>query len=358
MNRSTIFVGFFVTALFTTGCSREVIEPHVTDKDPPELAFHNVTPSAGPFVRDSEGSASPVKFPLIGLTDPVKEELIPFVAYQSLWVLEDGKAVDIEVKDLGGSGAPSAIDMVFVIDNSGSMGEEADRIAEGILSYSAALASAGWDIRFGCVGQDGTINGGIGLTTTSDFSAYLTRPNRQGTARTRGISDPNASAIAAWATQNQLYGENGVLGVRCAEETFAWRPDAVRVFINFTDEPIQSPSTTDLWTTNRYCNEWTPARGTIHTVWSGDPLVNESWLPGLDDNPADLSDCTGGKTLEIASDASDLALAQLPFVSELQASVTVSFDSANPEASHTVEIIVQNGSTADGNVVLPDITYR
>lgn len=50
-----------------------------------------------------------------------------------------------------------AADVVFLVDNSGSMGEEANAIARDIIDWAEKLAASSLDVRFGCVGYDGGI---------------------------------------------------------------------------------------------------------------------------------------------------------------------------------------------------------
>ena len=74
---------------------------------------------------------------------------------QNIWVTVDDKPKGILVINNGGNASKAvAVDLVFLVDNSGSMGQEADAIARDIVAWANELASSGLDIRFGCVGYE------------------------------------------------------------------------------------------------------------------------------------------------------------------------------------------------------------
>ena len=85
---------------------------------------------------------------------------------QNVWVEVDGKPKGIAVvnnADNEGSQTMPKIDLVFCVDNSGSMSEEADAIARDIVNWANLLQNSSLDIRFGCVGYSmwGEISGAV-----------------------------------------------------------------------------------------------------------------------------------------------------------------------------------------------------
>ena len=94
---------------------------------------------------------------------------------QNVWVEVDGKPKGIAVvnnADNEGSQTMPKIDLVFCVDNSGSMSEEADAIARDIVNWANLLQNSSLDIRFGCVGYSmwGEISGAINMTDANTIS--------------------------------------------------------------------------------------------------------------------------------------------------------------------------------------------
>jgi uncharacterized protein YegL len=85
------------------------------------------------------------------------------------------------------------VDIVFVIDNSGSMGEEADKVAEKIKDFAAKLVASGVAAKFAVVGFNGGITGALDFTDVAGIETYLNRD--KGTMRTGGFEGPNADTL-------------------------------------------------------------------------------------------------------------------------------------------------------------------
>ncbi|MGE5805675.1 MAG: hypothetical protein ACM34M_07795 [Ignavibacteria bacterium] len=349
-------------------------DPSNTDipEDPASAApvpvINNITPSA-PAPAKVPGNPNRIMINLIGVIDPVTEQQINLVANQSLFVVEDSKNKGILVSSAGGSTTLNA-DVVFVVDNSGSMGEEADSIASKIIAFVNYLQAYGINLKVGCVGYDGSIYGGVNLTDAVTLKNYLNRPYYTGTSRTVGFAGPDSSVLYN-AANNFSYtgGENGILGICFADTFFSWRSNSARVYINFTDEGTQP----DYY--GYYCNEslksrWKPEKGTIHTVFS---LSSSYWNGAVPDTSSEkenysdwnqyyerpwaVSWFSGGTIKFVHSDATDLDLTALPVTGVLANSVKVEFLTADPNAVHDLEIIIKNASTPDGKTTFNNITY-
>lgn len=318
----------------------------------PATTINNVVPSAS-FAR-TPGNESRIRINLLGLTDPTTGQPITFTANQTLFVTEDGTLKGIKISTIGGTSTLAA-DVVFTVDNSGSMGEEADSIASKIIEFVNFLQSSGLDLRVGVVGYNGRVTGAVNLTTASLLNAYLTRTGFTGTSRTVGYGGADSARLqtAAGTFASGVFGENGIVGVWFADSLFSWRGGAQRVYVNFTDEPTQ-PNNIVYWSTEGLCARWLPTKGTIHTVYSAD--TSRTWTRLQTERPWDLSTCTGGTSKFIPTNAAGLDLRNLPVTGALASSRLVEFLSGNPNAPHTVIITVKT-TTADGQTTFSNITY-
>ena len=286
-----------------------------------------------------------------GIINPVTNQPIQFVPQGNLFVTEDNVVKGLKVSKVGG-GTILQADVVFTVDNSGSMGQESDSVAAGIIKFANFLQASGLDVRFGIVGYWGTISGAINFTDAATIENYLNRNTFGGTSRTVGFSGPDSAALETNAMGfGGSGGENGVEAVLFADTNFTWRSSAQSVFINFTDEPTQSNGI--VWNTNHMCMS-IGGRATVHTVFSNDSTAY-SWSDTRE-RPWDMSACTGGTVKFIDSQASGLDLSDLPVAGALANSYLVEFLSANGGVAHNVEITVKE-SNADGKRVYTGITY-
>ena len=110
----------------------------------------------------------------------------------------------------------SKIDMVFILDNTGSMGTEIAAVKNSIAAFSASLEASGADVKFGVV-------------------SYGDDPSEQAS-----IECTTAAAVKTWLDALPLgYGgdgpENPFTAIMTAMNTFSWRTGAQKVFIVLTD---------------------------------------------------------------------------------------------------------------------------
>ena len=368
-------------AALTSGCKKDISDPlaaTATNADiPPDpegsapaTALNNIVPS-GVFSRTA-GSECRIKINMLGITNPSNGRFIELAANQSVFVTEDGVLQGLKVTNVSAGNALSA-DVVFTVDNSGSMSEEADSIAGKIISFVYKLRTSGIDLRVGCAGyRYGVINGARNLTDAATLISYLSRTT--GTSRTVGFEGPDAETLNG--TARTIGGgifplnEDGILAIWFADSMFAWRPGAQRVFVNFTDEAIQ-PNAIKYWSVDGLRERWAPSKGSIHTVysldnnyWSGvlpDTLSARGnggapWQDGLLERPWSLSWFSGGTVKIIHSDAHDLDLSMLPVTGALSASSLVEFLTDDPYALHTVLVTVREPG-ADGKTIFSNIRY-
>ncbi len=320
----------------------------------PATVINNVQPTAT-FSKTS-GNESRIRMNLTGLLNPVTGLPIQLVAQQNLFVTEDSKVKGLLVTKVG-TGNILKADIVFTVDNSGSMGQEADSIAASIIKFSQLLQNSGLDVKLAVVGyQYGDVNGGINFTNATAIETYLNRS--YGTYRTEGFSGVDSASLETRASTFGLglYDENGVLGVFFADSNYSWRSDAQRVFINFTDESVQ-PNGLYEWSVANLCSKLS-GKITVHTVWSGDADTANAytWQALYDERPWDMSKCTGGTVVIVPSDASGLDLSALPVTGALSNSYLIEFLTSGATSAHTVEITIKENN-ADGKRTYTGIIY-
>lgn len=278
-----------------------------------------------------------IRLDMTGIQDPDTYEWLKLFGTggngankQNVWVSVDGEPKGISVYNNSDDEGENAIkaDVVFLVDNSGSMSEEADAVARDIVDWANTLVSSRLDVRFGCVGYSeyGSVNGGVDITGVDELREFLNRQGFSGTNRTMEFAGSNQSSLGSAASTYRIGGgdECGVLALRFADERFSFRMGANRIYVNFTDEPNQ-PAGNKEWSVD-YVNDqtqWSTSKGTIHTVYSDNYNYQESKLG--EEYPWRLSEYTGGTILYAPSDFSGVTLNTLPVTGAMQNSYVIRF---------------------------------
>lgn len=261
---------------------------------------------------------------------------------QNVWVEVDGEPKGIKVYNSSDEAEEHTVpvDLVFTIDNSGSMDDEADAVARDVAEWAYKLSNTGLDIRFGCVGYDGDLTGAIDLTSASSLDAYLNRPGKYGTNRTFGFEGSNSGYLSTQArSYSNGYQECGMAAIRFADKNFAFRTRANRIYVNFTDEPNQDSGKSN-FSVESLKSDWDTSRGTIHTVYSG----------GYDENNYLMSVYTGGTVINANSSFTGVTLESLPVTDAMRNSYIIRFTDIEEYIDgrpHTVKITVKS---PDGSV--------
>ncbi len=275
--------------------------------------------------------------------------------HQNIWVEVDGKPKGFTVYNNADDEKEDAIstDIVFLVDNSGSMSEEANAIARDIVDWVQKLVASNLDVCFGCVGYDvyGNINGAIDITDSEsiiDFFDYSS-----GTDRTVHFEGPNASTLrSAASTYTRISDECGGKALRFADDQFHFRTRANRVYVNFTDEPNQ-PNYVEGYSTEYFKDQanWPSTKGTVHTVFSSDTtwVVNNEVM-SYRERPWRISWYTGGTTFFTSSSFTGVDLESLPVTGAMQNSYVIRFtnvDDLMDGQPHEVKITVlsEDGKT-------------
>lgn len=275
---------------------------------------------------------------------------------QNVWVTIDGtpKGIDVYNTSEGQGSRKMLADVVFLVDDSGSMYEEADAIARDIVAWSKALTQSGLDVQFGCVGYGDNypaIDGAVNITTSDKLSDFLNRDGSYGTYRTQGYAGDDATALkeAVVNYNHQGWDECGMAALRFAKDQFKYRPGSNRVYINFTDEPNQ-PSGDANYSVEKLkdANFWTSANGTIHSVFSEDTTYGY-WSELYSERPWLMSDYTGGTKIFTDASFQSVTLESLPVSGALQNSYKIRISNVNALKDgkpHEVKIIVYANSGA------------
>lgn len=336
---------------------------------------------------DKENGFMVIRFDMTGIQDPNNPSkwvrlFGPGSAQQNVWLEIDDAPKGFSIYNTidGTSQEQAPVDIVFLVDNSTSMSEEADAIARDIIDWSKEL-SATLDVRFGCVGYGGFISGAIDLSSAEEIEAWLNESKNGHTGgvwRTRNYSNEVLSAAAlgteyrvvgtsyTWKTRgNPDTNECGVLALRFANDLFSFRTGANRVYVNLTDEPNQPADKADLYGTQWVKENWTSTQGTIHTVYTQSASWANSYMNNLDRNyPWDLSVYTGGTMLFTNANFRDLSgnnvhLSDLPVSAALMNSYVIRFTNIEEifdGQQHKVKITVKSLGE-DGAVVAEQTFY-
>lgn len=247
-------------------------------------------------------------------------------AEQNIWVEVDNtpKGIDVYNNADKAEGRTIMTDVVFTVDNSGSMSEESDAIARDIITWSQELANSGLNPKFGIVGYDGKITGGIDLTTAENLKQFLNYGT--GTSRTAHFTSDRSdwSSLASHYYLNNNQNECGVAAIRLADENFSFRTSANRVYVNFTDE-ANYPNSKSGFSVKYFENQanWPAAKGTVHTVFSSTRFETNKW--NVEEQPWLISDYTGGTTIFTSSSFTGVTLSNLPVTGAMENSYIIRF---------------------------------
>lgn len=299
---------------------------------------------------------------MTGIMNPNTHEWLELygtgLSEQNTWLSLDGISKGILVKNHSEDGTVSRkFDLVFLVDNSGSMDEESDAVARDITNWANSLASSGLDIVFGCVGYGGNvgnqsnhlvngygITGALNLNNVSLLNQFLNERGVTGTNRTKGYwgSDKDILSSLVSASYYSAGGECSIQAARFANEHFSFRVGSNRVYVNMTDD-ANYPGGQQKWSINYLTSEnaWDPSMGTIHTVYSGEtsysnqPLYKEqSWL---------ISEYTGGTVLYTNENFTGVSLNDLPVTGAMQHSYSIYFtvpESLKDGQYHSLKVTV------------------
>lgn len=292
---------------------------------------------------------------------------------QNVWVEVDGKPKGILVYNNSDDINEKAIktDVVFSVDNSTSMADEADAIARDIVSWAQLLANSGLDVRFGVVGfgrnvrdeysylvKGYGVSGALDFTTHEELLSYLSR--NTGVDRTVGYEGANKERLAdAASAYSESGGECGVQAIRFADENLSFRSGANRIYVNFTDDANYTGNNSKISVEYmRSETTWPAYKGTIHSVISNSEANINKRIRNVGgaEQPWLISEYTGGTTLFTSSSFKGVTLESLPVTGAMENSYIIRFsniDELLDGAAHKVHITV----VSEDNTVKADKTF-
>lgn len=335
----------------------------------PEIESSTTTISNPQYVVETDGDNAILKITMTGVQDPSTLEWLRLIGTaqsgQNVWVSVDGKPKGISVYNNADKDADNkmTVDMVFVVDNSGSMSEEANGIAHDITEWTRKLNASNLDIRFGCIGYGGHVGaqysylvkeygvtGALDLTTDEELNEYLNGRGKTGVMRTFGYYGKYADVLSTVASSkyDQAGGECGMQALRMADENFHFRSEANRIYVNFTDDANYPATDKNISIKHNIENGlWTVDKGTVHSVISNDTTRIKNISIG--EAPWLLSKYTGGTIIVAPSSFSGVTLESLPVTGAMQNSYIIKFTNIEEfmdGKQHTVKITILS---ADGN---------
>lgn len=313
-----------------------------------------------------EEGAIVMRFDMTGIQDQQTMEWIRLIgtgkADQNIWIEVDGKPKGIVVYNTADDANQQKvpIDLTFLVDNSGSMSEEADAVARDIAAWAAVLQQRGLNIKFACVGYDGAITGAIDFVDADELYQWLNK-GYSGTSRTMGFAnnmgDKDDLHLEAYRTGGNSANECGMAALRFANDHFSFRRNANRIYVNFTDEPNQ-PNYNEEFSVEWLMPEkgnWTTEMGTVHTVFSD--YSEGTHRRFYNEQNKFMSEYTGGTYITTNPSFSGVTLDNLPISDAMKNSYVIRLTNVadlfdgNP---HEVKITVLS---TDGSVKVERVFY-
>lgn len=207
-----------------------------------------------------------------------------------------------EVSDA--STTSNAVDLAFVVDNSGSMGAEIDGVKDSITTFVESLENEGFDLHLSAVGYvDSTYD-------TLDFT-------------------DDATTFESFV--GNMPANGGYEGAYTAISTtfdFAWRNTGQKVLVLITDEDADDEGEI---TTDNMVSDLQNQNITTHVIHN--PSDSENLLP--------LAEQTGGLKLELPSDGY-VDLSSLPISETIQQAFSVSYSTGAANSVHQVGLVMEH----------------
>lgn len=239
------------------------------------------------------------------------------------------------------SGGVRISDIIFLMDNSGSMSDVQTAVVNNVRQFVDSLIARGIDMRLGLVR--------FGQNTTGQYG-YNGSPIVEDNGVTTADVNYFKNTVLARNVANGGF-EPGFHAAVAATQRFTYRPGVQKIYILITDEDNDvgpSPYNYTLAQTNAYLNG-------ISAIVYG--LVNQSFGTSYNDyvGPGSVTQATGGRAFQIRVDQVTTMLNYIQFQASQQ--YTVRYKSSNPNYDGTLRnvAIVVN---AFGNTDTVWTSYR
>ncbi len=355
------FLNYLVISLlsvgFMTSCEKNDVNDLYEDTGIPD----NSKASASPYVNPEEANANipnvgfsltnvgghpVVSMIMTGIYDKQNNTWLDLQGTlqngQNIWIEIDGEPRSLKAQRVATrTTSRTRLDLVFLVDNSGSMSQEADSLAASIVDWSDELQSS-FDLKLGCVGyEDGYISGAIDMTTPTELYNFLNRSS--GTYRTVGFEGANADALEAKTGEYSTWGECGAAALHFSDDNFSFRSSTTRLYVNFTDEPNQPSSNQPEYSVESVASmsSWGAHQGTIHTVFSNDTSYH-NYTYDYYEKPWLMSEYTGGELMVVPSNFSGVSLNNLLVTDALRNAYEIQLHHTDDleSGTHDIEITI------------------
>jgi hypothetical protein len=302
-----------------SGCVPEV-GTGVGSGGTPEL---RVTFQGGVSVSNGERFVhiAPVVDPSTGL--PI-DGLAPAAPGQpGVSLTEDGVARPLTCEHLLLS-PDAALDLVFVLDVTSSMGAALDALRDNLLALAVALGKSGLDARFGAVGFGDSVplESVAPLPLTEDLQTF-------------------GEVLQTWQVVNGGDApESGLDALAYSHGAMTWRPGAQRALVLVTDAPLHDAfdgsgaSTASLVA----LLDELAGQASVHVIGPGEgrPAFEQARWP-----TAELVGCASGGSRQSLAEFLANPVADSPLVRGLSQSLFCTYESADPSAAHTLTVTVR-----------------
>jgi hypothetical protein len=331
--------------------------PADPDVAPPAEATGSLIPS---IALDEIDPSNPDRIPLVigGVAYDAGGLSVVDYDEENLTVVVDGR---VQGKKISESSAGLRADIVFVIDNTGSMGGAIFGVRESVLSFIGAIEASGQDIRAGVVAYNDnlpeTFESGVPVTDTRAHAAVYGFVD---------LTSDFAEADTLYQFIENLPATGGgdgpelaIGGLDYARRAFSWRPGAQQIYIVITDVTTWGGGYTSFPNSKGIDAGYPTAEELARTVRDEGGVIH-TYSPDNGDDPffsdgehdvRDFSTGTGGIWTEFDF-SGGLDLTTLGIIETTLASSRVEFvrdsDGVTPRTVRVVVRVEEGGEVFDG----------
>ncbi len=271
-----------------------------------------------------------IKVSFLGYTPPddVNED--------NFMVFEDGKAQGFLLEKV--SKVRSKVDIVFIVDVTGSMSEEIDGVKSSIIKFIEGLEKSGLDAKVAVVPYDD----------------YVPTKDHEYSPPWLNLSNPSVAADYTgklMASGGGDFPENAYGAVMYAWKNVSWRSDSQRVFILLTDASshYKGDSAWKYWKTHGGTQPFDPpyTKEEVISSLSGYAtlymVASTGWYSSYDTDfsdpadPREIAVKTGGFVI-YQSGSEEVDLSKIGLAEAISSSYIITFESDSPVGTHTISV--------------------
>ncbi|MEZ4267847.1 MAG: VWA domain-containing protein [Myxococcota bacterium] len=229
----------------------------------------------------------------------------------------------------------AALDLVFVLDVTSSMGAALDALRDNLLALAVALGQSGLDVRFGAVGFGDTapLASVAPLPLTEELQTF-------------------GEVLKTWQVVNGGDApESGLDALAYSHGAMTWRPGAQRALVLITDAPLHDAFDGSGASTASLVSvlDTLAGQASVHVIGPGEgrPAFEQARWP-----TAALVGCASGGSRQALAEFMTHPVEYSPLVRGLSQSLFCTYESADPSAAHTLTVTVRAevaGETLEGS---------